>query len=98
MLFRSENAGRQLKAEMFMNAEIEIDRGQFIRVPESAVMLRGDTQYAFVDEGEGRFRRQKVVAEEASFGQLRVRSGLKSGERVVVDGGLLLMQLFSRQR
>jgi len=93
-----DNPGRQLKADMFVNAEIEVDRGRFIQVPETAIMLRGDTQYVFVDEGEGRFRRQKVTAEEAGFGLMRVRTGLKSGERVVIDGGLLLMQLFARLR
>lgn len=93
-----DNSGRQLKADMFVSAEIEVDRGKFIQVPETAVMLRGETQYVFVDEGEGRFRRQKVTAEEAGLGSMRVRAGLNSGDRVVIDGGLLLMQLFSRLR
>lgn len=93
-----DNPARKLKADMFVNAEIDIDRGKFIQVPAPAIMLRGEQQYVFVDEGEGRYRRQKVVAEEAGFGQMRVRSGLKTGERVVVDGGLLLMQLFGRSR
>ena len=93
-----DNPGRQLKADMFVSAEIEIDRGKFIQVPEAAVMLRGDTQYVFVDEGEGRFRRQKVTAEEAGLGSMRVRTGLNSADRIVIDGGLLLMQLFTRLR
>jgi len=93
-----DNSGRQLKADMFVSAEIEVDRGRFIQVPEAAVMLRGETQYVFVDEGEGRFRRQKVTAEEAGLGSMRVRAGLNSGDRVVIDGGLLLMQLFTRLR
>jgi cobalt-zinc-cadmium efflux system membrane fusion protein len=93
-----DNPGRKLKADMFVSAEIEIDRGKFIQVPAPAIMLRGETQYVFVDEGEGRYRRQKVIAEEAGFGQMRVRTGLKTGDRVVLDGGLLLMQLFGRSR
>jgi len=93
-----DNPARKLKADMFVSAEIEIDHGRFIQVPAAAIMLRGDTQYLFVDEGEGRFRRQKVTAEEAGFGRMRVRTGLRHGDRVVVDGGLLLMQLFGRSR
>ncbi len=93
-----DNPARKLKADMFVNAEIDIDRGKYIQVPARAIMLRGEAQYVFVDEGEGRYRRQKITAEEAGFGQMRVRSGLKSGDRVVVDGGLLLMQLFGRSR
>ncbi len=91
-----DNAGRKLRADMFVTAEIEVDHGKFIQVSSAAIMLRGDTQYLFVDEGEGRYRRQKVTAEEAGFGKMRVRSGLNNGERVVIDGGLLLMQLFGR--
>ena len=93
-----DNAGRRLKAEMFLSAEIEIDHGKFIQVPAAAIMLRGETQYVFVAEGEGRYRRQKVTAEEAGFGKMRVRAGLKDGDRVVTEGGLLLMQLFGRSR
>ena len=93
-----DNAVRKLKADMFVTAEIEMDHGKFIQVPAAAIMLRGETQYLFVDQGEGQYRRQKVVAEEAGFGRMRVRSGLKDGDRVVIDGGLLLMQLFGRSR
>ncbi len=93
-----DNRSRRLKAEMFVTAEIEIDHGRFIQVPTTAVLLRGETQYVFVDEGEGRYRRQKVEGEEAGFGMVRVRAGLVDGNRVVIDGGLLLMQLFGRSR
>lgn len=92
------NPDRRLKADMFVNAEIDVDRGRFLQVPAAAIMLRGDEQFAFVDEGEGRYARRKVLAEEAGFGKMRVRAGLKSGERVVIEGGLLLMQLLVRQR
>lgn len=92
------NPARKLKADMFVSVDVEIDHGRFIQVPAPAIMLRGETQYVFVDEGEGRYRRQKVLAEEAGFGRMRVRDGLKHGDRVVIDGGLLLMQLFGRSR
>jgi len=93
-----DNPDRRLKADMFVSAEINVDRGRFIQVPSTAVMLRGDEQFAFLDEGEGRYTRRKIVAEEAGFGAMRVRSGLNHGDRVVIEGGLLLMQLFVRQR
>lgn len=93
-----DNSERRLKAEMYITAEIDVDRGAFLRVPAGAVFLRGETQYVFVDEGEGRYRRQQVKAEEAGFGIMRVRSGLAGGERVVTEGGLLLMQLLGDSR
>ena len=89
-----DNTDRRLKAEMYVTAEFDAERARFIRVPASAVFLRGRTQYAFVDEGNGNYRRTVVQADEADFGTMRVKSGLATGENVVVEGGPLLLQLF----
>ncbi len=94
----ADNPGRALKAEMYVGAELDVDRGGFVRVPAAAVLLNGNHQYVFVDEGSGVFRRQAVRAEEAGFGSMRVREGLSGGEKVVTEGGLLLMQLFGSAR
>lgn len=94
----ADNSAHRLKAEMYLTADIDVERGTFVRVPATAVLLRGSTQYVFVDEGSGLFRRQEVRAEEASLGTMRVRTGLSGSERVVIEGGLLLMQLFSSSR
>jgi cobalt-zinc-cadmium efflux system membrane fusion protein len=72
-----------------------VNRGDFIRVPVSAVILLGQTQYVFVDEGNASFRRQKVVAEEAGFGAMRVKTGIKGGEKIVTTGALLLQQIIA---
>lgn len=90
-----DNADRRLKAEMFANAEITVSRGEFIRVPASTVILLGKTQYVFIEEAPGRFRRQLVAAEDAGFGNMRVKSGLKPGDKVVSEGALLLQQIIS---
>jgi cobalt-zinc-cadmium efflux system membrane fusion protein len=93
-----DNPGRRLKAESFITAEVTVDRGSFVRVPASAVLLRGDRQVAFVAEAPGVFRKAPVEAEEAAFGVMRVRRGLAPGERVVTEGALLLQQVFSGAR
>lgn len=89
------NTEQRLKAEMFATAEIEVERGEFIRVPATAVMLFGDKRFVFVDEGAGSYRRQMIEAEETGLGTMRVASGIKPDERVVNDGGLLLRQLMA---
>jgi len=94
----ADNRDRKLKAEMYVTAELSVERGHFVRVPATAVLLHGSTQYVFVDEGAGRYRRQEVRAEEAGFGSMRVRAGLSGKERVVTEGALLLMQLFGSAR
>jgi cobalt-zinc-cadmium efflux system membrane fusion protein len=90
-----KNSEHKLKAEMFVNADIKINRGEFIRVPTGAVILLGQTQYVFVDDGGGKYHRQKVVAEEAGFGAMRIKSGINSGEKIVTEGALLLQQIIS---
>lgn len=90
-----DNKDRRLKAEMFVNADVIVNRGEFIRVPASTVILLDKTQYVFVEEAPGQYHRQPVVAEDAGFGNMRIRSGLKSGEKVVSEGALLLQQLIS---
>lgn len=90
-----DNRSRVLKADSFVSAEAEVDRGNFIAVPATAVFLNGETQYVFIDEGERRYRRAAVKAEEAGFGKMRVRSGVEPGQSVVTEGGLLLQQVFA---
>lgn len=89
------NAGRRLKAEMFVTADIEVPQAETLRVPATAVILLGDQQYVFVDEGQGRYVRRPVVAAAAGLGRMRIRSGLAAGERIVTDGALLLQQLLT---
>ncbi|TXF10779.1 efflux RND transporter periplasmic adaptor subunit [Pelomicrobium methylotrophicum] len=91
------NADRRLKAEMFVTADLDIAADQTPRVPATAVILLGNQQYVFIDEGDGRYVRRKIVAEEAGLGRMRVREGLRVGDKVVTDGALLLQQLIMTQ-
>lgn len=90
------NASRRLKAEMFVGAELKLAQpAGRVHVPSGAVILLGSTQYVFIDEGEGRYRRQTVRAEEAGFGRMRLSEGVAVGDKVVTDGALLLQQILS---
>ncbi|MGH8742919.1 MAG: efflux RND transporter periplasmic adaptor subunit [Burkholderiales bacterium] len=97
-----DNPERRLKAEMFVTAEVALpsETKQTIaaRVPADAVLLIGDKHYIFVDEGNGRFRRQPVTAEELGPGWVLVHNDLKTGQKVVTQGGLLLQQLLEGGR
>ncbi len=88
-----DNADRALKAEMFVSGELSVPVREAVLVPAGALVLLGERYYAFVDQGEGRYLRREVQAEEAGLGSMRVLAGLAPGERVVVSGALLLQQL-----
>lgn len=67
-------------------------------VPESAVLAEGNTRVAFVELDAGTYERREVVAEAVAAPsdtpperrQVRILSGLASGDRVVVKGAFTL--------
>ena len=49
----------------------------------------------YVEDGRGRFLRREVKVGAESDGKLPILAGLEAGQRVVVNGVLLLEQLVS---
>jgi cobalt-zinc-cadmium efflux system membrane fusion protein len=89
-----DNPDRRLKGEMFVHALVDVPPAAAVRVPANAVFLVGARHYAFVAEGNGRFRRQAVEPVSSRDGSIEVKSGLKEGEQVVVEGTLNLLKFF----
>lgn len=92
-----DNPDRALKAEMFVAGELSLPQDAAVLVPASALFLIGEQYYAFVEVTTGRFTRRAVRAREAGLGTMRVNEGLAAGDRVVVEGALLLQQLLSNR-
>jgi membrane fusion protein, heavy metal efflux system len=89
-----DNSARKLKAEMFVTVELPNNAAAKLLVPSKAIYLRGEAHFVFVEEQPGAFRRREVKIGETSGDDVEVLDGLKSGERVVVDGALLLEKMF----
>ncbi len=68
---------------------------QALLVPLSAVISSGDRRIVFVEKQPGIFQARAVQTGAESAGDVVVESGLQPGERVVVQGGLLLSQQMS---
>jgi cobalt-zinc-cadmium efflux system membrane fusion protein len=92
------NPERRLKAEMFVNADVAQTVEPAPKVPASAVILIGDKQFVFIDKGELNYERRQVTADEVRLGTMRIRSGVHAGEKVVVEGSLLLQQLLAARK
>jgi membrane fusion protein, heavy metal efflux system len=90
-----DNAKRKLKADMYVTAEVEVPASEALKVPASALYLQGDKYFAFVEESPGLFVRHLLKAESAGLGTMRVTSGIVKGDRLVVDGALLLQQMLN---
>lgn len=90
-----ENPDRRVKAEMFVTAELKVPAARGFIVPTRAVYLRGEQTYVFVESGAGRYLRKPVRLGPTSNGHQVVLEGLAAGEKVVVDGSLLLERLLA---
>ncbi len=88
---RVANGDLALKPEMFARTRIVTDDGRTaIKVPNAAVFEQGLQSYVFRAESAGQFRRIPVEVGSRGESFSYVTSGIKSGERIVGEGALLL--------
>ena len=85
-----DNPRRTLKPAMLANVMIEPEPVERLVVPESAVVREGNLDHVFVRAADGRFRLTRVDLADESGGLRVVRSGLKGGEDIVVEGAFHL--------
>jgi cobalt-zinc-cadmium efflux system membrane fusion protein len=80
------NPDGRLKPDMFATAVIPTGAtSKALTLPESAITLLQGLSTVFVEEGAG-FEARPVELGERAGGRVTVKSGLKAGELVVVDG------------
>lgn len=80
------NPKGELKPEMFATATIATDSNRkVLALPESAVTLIQGLPTVFIEEGEG-FEARSIEIAERVGNRVFVKSGIKSGELVVVEG------------
>lgn len=87
---RVENPERRLKAEMFVTAEFTVDAPPGVEIPITAVFMKNERHFVYVEEQPGAYARREVELGPEHDGKILVRSGLGTGRRVVTEGGLLL--------
>lgn len=85
-----DNRGERFRPEMFGSIRhVEAMRAMPV-VPPGAVVQGDGRNAVFVEEAPGRFRKVEVKVGPRAGGLLPVLAGLKPGDRVVVDGAMLL--------
>ncbi len=92
------NPTRKLKGEMFVTAEIDSGAATELLVPSKAMYFQSDKNYVFIDEGNGKFTRRAVNAGDVRDSRTEILKGLNEGEKVVVDGALMLQQMLQPRR
>ena len=83
---------------MLVSADVTVPVRMALGVPAKAVFLEGDKHLVFIEERTGIFRHAEVTAGPERDGAVPVTAGLKTGDRIVVEGSLMLNQLYHALR
>ncbi|HEY6459420.1 MAG TPA: efflux RND transporter periplasmic adaptor subunit [Polyangiaceae bacterium] len=92
-----DNADRLLRPEMYATMQISVDQKKALAIPRNALLRLGEYKVVFIQVGEEpgrvRFERVPVEVDEGESSQwLEVKHGLAAGQKVVVNGAILLSQ------
>jgi Cu(I)/Ag(I) efflux system membrane fusion protein len=85
-----DNAALKLRPEMYVDVELQIDHGNGLAVPVSAVLPTGARNLVFVDRGDGRLDPRYVALGQKYGDAYEVLSGLQQGDRVVTSANFLI--------
>jgi membrane fusion protein, copper/silver efflux system len=79
-----------LKPQMFTDVEMELDLGNRLAIPETAILDTGMRQVVYVDAGDGLFSARQIKAGDRGNGMVEVLSGLKAGDKVASSAVFLI--------
>ncbi|MBI3679278.1 MAG: efflux RND transporter periplasmic adaptor subunit [Acidobacteria bacterium] len=85
-----DNSAGRLRPEMFGRLRYADGFVRSLWVPDSAVVLVGDKDFVFLEQGPGRFLASPVELGQRHDGGFAVTKGLKAGDRVVTQGSVYL--------
>jgi cobalt-zinc-cadmium efflux system membrane fusion protein len=93
-----DNPDKLLRPMMYATVQVSVDQEKALAIPRNALLRLGDSKVVFIEVGEsdGHVRFQKVevdVDEGEASPFLVVRKGLQAGQKIVVNGSILLSQM-----
>ena len=88
------NPDKLLKAEMYVQVDVVEDESKVaqagVEIPSKAVFMKDNESYLFIEAAPGQYARQKVKLGLEKDGKVPVLEGVSPGQKVVVEGALLL--------
>jgi len=70
--------------------EIVIDYGEFLSVPNEAIVEEGDRQLVYISTGEGSYQPRQIATRLQGERYTQVVEGVKAGEQVVTTGSFFV--------
>src|SRR5438128_296129 len=84
------NPDFKMRPAVYVNAELEMDMGQGLTIPVSAVMPTGTRNVAFVNKGEGKLEPRMIQLGSKYGDSYEVKEGLRDGEQVIASANFLI--------
>ncbi len=84
------NEEMRLKPGMFVDVRLNLDMGESVVVPDSAVMYSGLRKIVFVNTEGTRFEPREVMTGARSNGNIQILSGVSGGDLVAIKANFLL--------
>lgn len=81
---------RLLLHRLYADGLVHLDAPSVLSVPRTAIIETGPEAVAYVDQGGGAYARRSVKLGRRGDSTLEILSGLTAGEKVVVNGTLLI--------
>ena len=85
-----ENPEMKLQPDMYVDVTLNMEMGESLAIPASAVLPTGKHNVVFVDKGEGKLEPRFVELGRKFGDAYELRSGVKAGERVVTSANFLI--------
>ena len=97
--FLVANPAGRLKPEMFASVNIyPEEKSTALAIPATAAFTESGQNFVYVQTAPQEFTRRLVEVTPDASGQLRVKGGLKAGEKIVTERALLLRQESTQQK
>jgi Cu(I)/Ag(I) efflux system membrane fusion protein len=84
------NADRAFTPGAAVDVILKVAHQPALSIPADALIDTGKATYVFIHGADGSYTRRDVTVERHSAGRIVIKSGLKSGERVVTAGNFLI--------
>jgi membrane fusion protein, heavy metal efflux system len=88
-----KNNERQMRPGMFVSTQYSETKEDAILIPTTSLFQMKESSFVFLAVGKNMFVKRNVDIDISDSNRVFVKSGLKQGDEIVVDGGSLLLDL-----